>query len=390
MTSKNNELEIKNQIVEENDTETVADDLDKETDASDINNVKEESAQNTDNNVDLTEEEQEEVSESDDKEEEQTELGDGEQEGASEHDSVEQELSDDANDENQNMAKKPYHEKNFLYFGYDKHLDSMDIEGTVDYLRGMGIENNFMEQVRTSKESIDLSLGMFANPNNALFCGFCGKPIYGTEFEILDDGRKRCMRCSRTAIKTAEAFEELFEEVKRNMEVFFSIRIDAPISVEMTNSKRLHHALGDAYDPDGGRALGVAVPLKRKKKFVLLIENGSPRMKSIMTMAHELTHIWQFTHWDEKRLLKKYGKENRLYLYEGMAKWAEIQYAYLINEPNVAEIEIQQTLAREDEYGYGFKIYQSIYGLTRGTFITKQTPFDNIDGPIDEKLQLLQ
>ena len=374
MTFKNKEIELENQIVEESDTEAVESNVEETPISSDIKTTEEDLTKTSENSV-----EQEEVSEP----------KDAEQEDVPASNTVEQDESDNSSGEGSGMIKKPYHEENFLYFGYDKHLDSMDIEGTVKYLKGMGIENNFMEQARTSKESFDLSLGMFANPNNALLCSFCRKPIYGTEFELLDDGRKRCMRCSRTAIKTAEAFEELIEEVKRNMEVFFSIRIDAPISVEMTNSQRMHHALGEDYDPDGGRALGVAIP-KRNKRFTLLIENGSPRMRSIMTMAHELTHIWQFTHWDEKQLLKKYGKGNRLYLYEGMAKWAEIQYAYLINEPKVAEMEIMQTLAREDEYGYGFKLYYSIYGLTKGTFIAKQTPFNNVDGPIDEKLQLLQ
>jgi hypothetical protein len=36
--------------------------------------------------------------------------------------------------------------------------------------------------------------------------------------------------------------------------------------------------------------LGVAI--KDRSGYTLLVENGSPRMASILTMAHELTHIW--------------------------------------------------------------------------------------------------
>ena len=48
------------------------------------------------------------------------------------------------------------------------------------------------------------------------------------------------------------------------------------------------------------------------------------------TIAHELTHIWQFANWNRKEMSRRYG--NRDMVYEGMAEWAAIQFLYLIGE----------------------------------------------------------
>ena len=65
-----------------------------------------------------------------------------------------------------------------------------------------------------------------------------------------------------------------------------------------------------------------------------------------------------------------------------MAKWVEIQYAYLINEPAVAKREEIITSYREDEYGYGFLRYRAAYPFSEGTVITKPTPFLNCEEPL--------
>ena len=67
--------------------------------------------------------------------------------------------------------------------------------------------------------------------------------------------------------------------------------------------------------------------------------NGAPRISIITTFAHELTHIWQYTHWNNRKNFKKLPKKKRLLMYEGMAKWADIQYLYLIGESNAARRE---------------------------------------------------
>ncbi len=246
------------------------------------------------------------------------------------------------------------------------------------------MDRNPLKQAREGKNIAEFVEATFKPGRpDARYCDFCGAEIYGVEYETLADGRDRCLNCGRTAIKTGEEFRKIFEDVKRNMEAFFGIRINAGIKVEMVNSKTLHKRLGKAFVPTAdsdGRVLGVAI--SDKHGYSLLVENGSPRMASMLTMAHELTHIWQYINWNDKAIKKKYGKELRLEVYEGMAKWVEIQYAYLINEPAVAKREEIITESRRDEYGIGFLRYRANYPFSRGTVITKPTPFLDTETPL--------
>ena len=281
--------------------------------------------------------------------------------------------------------RKPYNESYYLLYGFENELASLDLLGTYDYLVDMGYANNPLAQARNGIE-VSKYVNQQFKPGkpNVRYCDFCGAEIFGVEYETLQDGRDRCINCSRTAIKTESEFVKLFEETKLNMELLFNIRINADIEVEMVNAKKLHDKLGYAYIPSpqkDGRVLGVAI--KNRKGYSLLLENGAPRMASIMTIVHELTHIWQYLNWDDKKIVAKYGKDLRLQIYEGMAKWAEIQYAYLVNEATVAKREDIITSSRKDEYGYGYLRYKANYQFSFGTMIINETPFENIDTPLD-------
>ena len=303
---------------------------------------------------------------------------------------VDNELSDSA-DINRasklgfSVTRKPYHERYYMLYGKEFEASFIDLSGALNYLAEMGMNHNSLKQAREGKNVADWIEATFKpGKPDARYCDFCGAEIYGVEYETLADGRDRCLNCGRTAIKTGEEFRKIFEDVKRNMETFFGIRINAGIRVEMVNSKKLHKRLGKAFIPtpdSDGRVLGVAI--SDKHGYTLLVENGSPRMASMLTMAHELTHIWQYINWNDKAIRNKYGKDMRLEIYEGMAKWVEIQYAYLINEAAVAKREEIITSYREDEYGYGFLRYRANYPFSLGTVVTKATPFMDKETPLD-------
>ncbi len=281
--------------------------------------------------------------------------------------------------------RKPYHERHYLRFGSENESPYVDPTGALAYLTALGMDRNPLKQARLGKNIADVVEATFKPGRpDARYCDFCGAEIYGVEYETLADGRDRCLNCSRTAVKTGEEFRKIFEDVKRNMESFYGIRIDTGIKVEMVNAKTLHKRLGEAFIPtpkSDGRVLGVAI--KDKNGYTILVENGSPRMASMLTLAHELTHIWQYLNWNDKHIRKKYGRKMRLEIYEGMAKWVEIQYAYLINEPATAKREDIITSHREDAYGYGFLRYKANYPFSLGTVITKPTPFMDVETPLD-------
>ncbi|MDR0950294.1 MAG: hypothetical protein LBM13_01460 [Candidatus Ancillula sp.] len=250
-------------------------------------------------------------------------------------------------------------------------------DGVQDFI---DLINEFAEQARLEKiQSSDL-------------CDFCMRPLSHVEYDRLHDGRTRCIRCSKTVIKDQEEFERIYVQVVRNLESFFNIGIRRNITVKMVNSKELHKAAGTRFQATqkgfSGRILGFAQTPKRKSQrkegpYLLMIENGSPALPAIATMAHELTHIWQYQNWDEKRISRRYGKAANLPLYEGMAKWAEIQYLFNIKEFQKARYEVNFTLQRQDEYGIGFRAYLEKYGLDEtGTNFGIDTPFKDLNNPL--------
>ena len=277
----------------------------------------------------------------------------------------------------------PYHERYYLLYGFAPGEDSLslDLVGTREYLNGLGFGVNPLSQARGA-ERLELE-GYDPQKPGARFCDFCGAEIFGVEYETLKDGRDRCMRCGATAIKTGAEFTKIFHQVLRNMESFYGIRINASIKVKMVNSKRLNKMLGRSFVPTGnydGRVLGVAI--HDRSGYTLVVENGAPRVMSMMTMAHELTHIWQYLNWDRKAIVAKYGAEQELEVYEGMAEWVEIQYAILINEQKTANIELIRTLNRNDEYGRGLAKYLQRYPFYESAGQMGETPFLDTDTPM--------
>ena len=275
--------------------------------------------------------------------------------------------------------RKKYHERHYLLFGGSEEPNTIDPNGTKEFLTEMGFgDSNFLTKARNGRDiSIAISSSYQPNKPNARYCDFCGTEIFGVEYETLSDGRDRCLQCSKTAIKTGEEFKSIFENVRLNMEAFFGIRINVGIRVRMVNSATLHKELKHPFTPtpkSDGRVLGVAIR-HRDGSFELMVENGSPRMASVLTIAHELTHIWQYVNWNRRQIRRKYGRRAELEIYEGMAKWVEVQYAYLINEPALAKRTEIITCYRDDEYGRGFLRYRANYPFSLGTYITKNTPF---------------
>ena len=189
--------------------------------------------------------------------------------------------------------------------------------------------------------------------------------------------------CTRTQVKTTEELTEIFERVKNNLMVYFGADITVPVKVEMLDERKLKRKLGKGLDdPDDKNMLVLGVAIKKRNEFTIYLENGAPRITVIATLAHEMTHIWQYTHWDDKEILSRYGARNRLTVYEGMAMWTEIQYLYLVGELSTAKRDEQETADRKDEYGVGFCAYASIYPIERAGMSCAETPFSAGSNPL--------
>lgn len=282
------------------------------------------------------------------------------------------------------FERKPYHERYYLLYGGTQMPEWLDPDGVLALLGAIGCAANYLTQARKNRDAAEFVEKNFVpNQKGVHYCDFCGCELTGTEYDKLADGRERCIRCSKTAVRSADEFKRMYKTVIRNMDAFYGVRITKPVRISMVNAHRLHKALGQRFVPTGsadGRILGVAI--KGKDGYSILMENGAPALQSTMTMVHELTHIWQYLNWDSKEILRRYGKAQNLEIYEGMAKWAEIQYAYLINEAATAKREEIITKARNDEYGRGFLKYLEHYPLSTGIAQAQITPFDDPGKPL--------
>ena len=278
----------------------------------------------------------------------------------------------------------PYHERYYLKYREGKRNTALDLDGTKSFLQEIGFDGGELRQAREGKNCAESLRNTDKNKNNQMFCSYCGTELSGVEFFRLPDGRMRCNTCSNTVVKSKAEVEALCKRVIENMDSFFGARIDVPVSIEVTDERKLKKKLGiplDTRDSQSMLILGVAV--NKKQKYSIILENGAPRISLIATFAHELTHIWQYTHWDNNKNLKKCPKSKRLLIYEGMAKWVEIQYLYLVGETNVAKREEYITRNRQDEYGIGFCLYEDRYPLSREAMFCEETPFTPNSYPFD-------
>lgn len=271
------------------------------------------------------------------------------------------------------IEQTSYQKNCYLKFGFDEIDAKFVIEDVRAYLTARGWRNNALTKAR-KREEADASLLDIEAENQ---CDFCGLPLSCVSYEQLEDGRIRCNDCSSTAINSVKAFTSLFHQTLALTENLFDIRFRAAIKVNTCDARKLAKHVGMVFVPSKGvatRAVGYAQ--RQGNKFTLHIENGSPRLMTIMTIAHELTHIWQYLNWDDKKIVEKYGNDkNRLIVYEGMASWIEIQVMYAIGETTFARQQELLLEKREDEYGIGYRLYREKYGIYKGGEIPVYSPF---------------
>ena len=263
----------------------------------------------------------------------------------------------------------------YLQYCGAREAAAIDVPGTLEYLRNRGLSDGYLQQAREAVEAFKHREFTF-EPLNANYCDFCFAKLMGGEFDRLKDGRERCVRCTRTVLRTGDEFQELFAAVKRNVEKTFAIAINVPMVVRMVNAKEVARRSGERFEETPGvdaRVLGFAD--KTRNGYSLYIENGSPKLAATATIAHEITHIWQFLNWDVRAIESRYGQRHRLAVYEGMATWAQVQYLLFIREFEDAERHEAYARQRTDEYGVGFRVFADRYPLTRSGQIDADTPF---------------
>ncbi|MCD7822447.1 MAG: hypothetical protein LUG86_00245 [Oscillospiraceae bacterium] len=272
-----------------------------------------------------------------------------------------------------------YQKECFLKFGFAEIDSRLAIEDVSSYLTVRGWSNGDLAKAR-KREAFD---GDMLDMDAVNCCDFCGVPLTGVSYDRLADGRIRCNDCSMTAINTVAEFRELFNHTEAMMEDTYGIHIPVSITVRTADARTIGKQSGMIFRPSAqfaGRVLGFAQ--HKGGKYSLLIENGSPRLASVDTITHELTHIWQYINWDDNKIRRYYSMPRRectararLIVYEGMAVWSAIQMLYSMGETSYAEKQEAIMLSRNDEYGVGFRLYRDRYGIERNGDDPTFTPF---------------
>lgn len=263
----------------------------------------------------------------------------------------------------------------YLTYGGAKEGHSIALTTTLDFLRQSGFGGGALEQARRGLSEEQRTPFTF-EPIGVNYCDFCFSRLMGGEFDRLDDGRERCMRCSRTVVRTRDEFVDLFTTTRRLLELAFDINIEVSMQVHMVNAREIARRTGETFEPTPGvdaRVLGFAA--RSDAGYSLHIENGAPALAAVSTIAHELTHIWQFSQWHPDMIKTRYGEDKQLLIAEGMASWAQIQYLLCIKEFEFADRQEAYTEQRTDEYGTGFRLFRDHFPLSRGGVTGKQTPF---------------
>lgn len=139
----------------------------------------------------------------------------------------------------------------YLEFGGAAEAAAIDLAGTVEYLTGIGLGGSYLSKARQAVSDYEKRSFTF-EPLNASYCDFCFVKLMGGEYDRLQDGRERCVNCSRSVVKTSDDFTEIFLDVRRNMEAAFGIRLTVAMRVRMVNAKEIARRTGEKFAPTPG------------------------------------------------------------------------------------------------------------------------------------------
>nr|WP_141657218.1 hypothetical protein [Thiocapsa sp. KS1] len=187
-------------------------------------------------------------------------------------------------------------------------------------------------------------------------CDFCAAPL-AASFERLDDGRCRCPVCAETAVNTKAELGAVFREVVEQMERDYAITLRRDLTVRFVNAKRIAETMGDAFVPTtemDPRTVGLAVR-KANGEAELLLENGAPRLGTAATLAHELTHIWQFG-------IRNDLDQVPLDSVEGQARFIEVDYLRRHGGEALAAAIARDSRYGQDVYSRGYRLIEAACG----------------------------
>ncbi len=194
-------------------------------------------------------------------------------------------------------------------------------------------------------------------------CDFCCNPVGGKHFRY-PDGRISCAECYETTVNDPETLAILEEQAREYMlnTLGMRLRSSSECPVYMVNAQELSKksgkspAMGKGFNTrERGLFYNKISKLFSEKKVVkktetlqIFIEGGLPRLEAYCTIAHELTHLWQFDKFTHNKLNKIHS--------EGLACWVQYHALKSLGDKKADRLADRLVGSPDPIYGGGLRL----------------------------------
>lgn len=187
-------------------------------------------------------------------------------------------------------------------------------------------------------------------------CTFCGRvSLFAHKMQ---DGRIMCNYCKNHQLTEKQEVRDMFSETRSFLERQYEINIPKNIHVRFKSATAIQRQTGYSGQ---GRVLGFYQPSTKQ----LWIESRGPKICVQSTLMHEMTHGWQYAAIDVDAIMKEpaYG----LSLIEGHTSYVEVEGMRLLKQPDYSRYLETELLARDDEYGRGYRMVKELLEARKET-----------------------
>lgn len=213
----------------------------------------------------------------------------------------------------------------YLKFGFNSYKEiAYDIEGAIKLTEKIVQldTNEYRHKTKRTDDKVK-EKEKVVDINEA--CDFCGSRITkSNEGDVLEDGRFICSSCKDKSIDDAKFFELIEEAKEFYLEEWGIDNWPVNLKFRLASAKEIM-----SYYPEKGfnpteeydfRYMGLAI--QDGSNYLILIESHKPEEGTLITLIHELCHIYQYTQLDHLAMEQDFGK---LYI-EGHARWTEMSF----------------------------------------------------------------
>ncbi|MDQ1002147.1 hypothetical protein QFZ28_002547 [Neobacillus niacini] len=252
----------------------------------------------------------------------------------------------------------------YLYFGYDQYPAELILSETFAIL-DMLLTRKKLREVRNEYLGRMVDGDIVKIISSETQCVFCGRSVSAAQIHQLNDGRQRCLTCNESAVDHVLGVEPLYREVRQFFKDVYLVNLPEDIALFVLSAAEIHKMSGLPFIPEAGnpRLTGKA-SLDGDGNLRVLVENGSPRTHTLSTLAHELTHIWQYENLQASEL--------DIEELEGFASWVEVHMMTQMGEVPYTNMLKEQLEYRQDSYGRGYRLIEEKLSILP----YNATPFD--------------